>query len=88
MIQGLHHITLITADAARNADFYTRVLGQRFVKKTVNFDDPTSYHLYYGDEHDPAAPSRSSRRPGRRAASGESAGPTTSRWRWRAARRS
>ena len=50
MIQGLHHITLITADAARNADFYTRVLGQRFVKKTVNFDDPGSYHLYYGDE--------------------------------------
>ena len=49
-IQGLHHITLITADAARNADFYTRVLGQRFVKKTVNFDDPGSYHLYYGDE--------------------------------------
>jgi glyoxalase family protein len=50
MIQGLHHITLVTADAARNADFYTRVLGQRFVKKTVNFDDPGSYHLYYGDE--------------------------------------
>ncbi len=51
MIQGLHHITLVTADAARNVDFYTRVLGQRFVKKTVNFDDPGSYHLYYGDEH-------------------------------------
>jgi glyoxalase family protein len=50
MIQGLHHITLITADAARNVDFYTRVLGLRFVKKTVNFDDPGSYHLYYGDE--------------------------------------
>lgn len=51
MIQGLHHITLITADAARNAAFYAGVLGQRFIKKTVNFDDPGSYHLYYGDEH-------------------------------------
>jgi glyoxalase family protein len=50
-IQGIHHITLVTADAARNVDFYTRVLGQRLVKKTVNFDDPGSYHLYYGDEH-------------------------------------
>ena len=49
-IQGLHHITLVTADAARNVDFYTRVLGQRLVKKTVNFDDPGSYHLYYGDD--------------------------------------
>jgi glyoxalase family protein len=49
-IQGLHHITLITADARRNVDFYTRVLGQRLVKKTVNFDDPGSYHLYFGDE--------------------------------------
>lgn len=48
-IQGLHHITLVTADAQRNVDFYTQVLGLRFVKKTVNFDDPTSYHLYYGD---------------------------------------
>lgn len=49
-IQGLHHITLVTADAPRNVDFYTRVLGQRLVKKTVNFDDPGSYHLYYGDQ--------------------------------------
>jgi len=49
-IQGLHHITLVTTDALRNVDFYTRVLGQRLVKKTVNFDDPGSYHLYYGDE--------------------------------------
>lgn len=48
-IQGIHHITLVTADAQRNVDFYTRVLGQRLVKKTVNFDDPTSYHLYFGD---------------------------------------
>ncbi len=49
MILGLHHITIVTADALRNLDFYTRVLGLRLVKKTVNFDDPGSYHLYYGD---------------------------------------
>lgn len=49
-ILGLHHITLICSNAQRTADFYTRVLGQRFVKKTVNFDDPGSYHLYFGDE--------------------------------------
>ncbi len=49
-IQGLHHITLVTADAQRNVDFYTGVLGLRLVKKTVNFDDPASYHLYYGDD--------------------------------------
>jgi glyoxalase family protein len=47
---GLHHITLVCADAPRTVDFYTRVLGQRLVKKTVNFDDPGSYHLYFGDE--------------------------------------
>jgi glyoxalase family protein len=49
-ILGLHHITLVCANAQRTIDFYTQVLGQRFVKKTVNFDDPTSYHLYFGDE--------------------------------------
>src|ERR1700680_959601 len=49
-IQGLHHITLVCADAQRTVDFYTQVLGLRFIKKTVNFDDPGSYHLYYGDE--------------------------------------
>jgi len=49
-IQGLHHITLVCSDAQRTVDFYTRVLGLRFVKKTVNFDDPGSYHLYFGDE--------------------------------------
>ena len=49
-ILGLHHITLISANAQRTADFYTRVLGLRMIKKTVNFDDPTSYHLYFGDE--------------------------------------
>jgi glyoxalase family protein len=49
-ISGIHHITAITADAQKNVDFYTGVLGLRLVKLTVNFDDPTSYHLYYGDE--------------------------------------
>lgn len=49
-IQGLHHITLVSSNAQRTVDFYTRVLGLRLVKKTVNFDDPSSYHLYFGDE--------------------------------------
>jgi glyoxalase family protein len=49
-IQGIHHITLGCADAQRTVDFYTRVLGLRFVKRTVNFDDPSTYHLYFGDE--------------------------------------
>jgi glyoxalase family protein len=49
-LEGLHHITAITADAQRNLDFYAGVLGLRFVKKTVNFDAPDVYHLYYGDE--------------------------------------
>jgi glyoxalase family protein len=47
-IQGIHHITLVCADAQRTVDFYTRVLGQRLIKQTVNFDDPGSYHLYFG----------------------------------------
>lgn len=46
---GLHHITAIASDARKNVDFYTRVLGLRFVKKSVNQDDPGTYHLYYGD---------------------------------------
>ncbi|MBI5766993.1 MAG: ring-cleaving dioxygenase [Verrucomicrobia bacterium] len=46
---GLHHITAIAGDPKRNLDFYTRVLGLRFVKKSVNQDDPGTYHLYYGD---------------------------------------
>jgi len=50
-ILGLHHITAIAGDAQRNYDFYTGVLGLRMVKKTVNFDDPHTYHFYYGDEH-------------------------------------
>jgi glyoxalase family protein len=49
-LEGIHHITCITADAPRNVDFYTRVLGLRMVKKTVNQDDPTVYHLFYADE--------------------------------------
>ena len=49
-IPGIHHVTAITADAQRNIDFYCGVLGLRLVKLTVNFDDPGSYHLYYGDE--------------------------------------
>ena len=49
-LDGIHHITAITADAPRNLDFYTRVLGLRLVKKTVNQDDPTVYHLFYADE--------------------------------------
>src|SRR5918996_1187527 len=47
---GIHHVTAITSDPQRNIDFYANNLGLRFVKLTVNQDDPTSYHLYYGDE--------------------------------------
>jgi glyoxalase family protein len=50
-LEGIHHITAITADARANLDFYTRVLGLRLVKKSVNQDDPTAYHLFYSDEH-------------------------------------
>ncbi|MCB8839837.1 ring-cleaving dioxygenase [Aurantimonas sp. VKM B-3413] len=50
MSNGIHHVTAIGGPAARNHDFYTRVLGMRLVKTTVNFDDPGTYHLYYGDE--------------------------------------
>jgi glyoxalase family protein len=49
-LDGVHHVTCITGDAPRNVDFYTRVLGLRLVKKTVNQDDPTVYHLFYADE--------------------------------------
>src|SRR5436305_2068166 len=62
-LEGIHHITAITGDAPRNVDFYARLLGLRMVKKTVNFDAPEVYHLYYGDERGaagrPAAPTRS-----------------------------
>jgi glyoxalase family protein len=50
-LNGIHHITAITGDAQRNVDFYVGVLGLRLVKKSVNQDDPTVYHLFYGDEH-------------------------------------
>ena len=50
MIDGIHHITAIASSAVQNKDFYTNVLGLRLVKKTVNFDDPYTYHLYYGNQ--------------------------------------
>ncbi|RDI75945.1 Glyoxalase/Bleomycin resistance protein/Dioxygenase superfamily [Gaiella occulta] len=49
-LEGIHHVTCITGDAPGNVDFYTGVLGLRLVKKTVNQDDPTVYHLFYADE--------------------------------------
>lgn len=49
-LEGIHHVTAITGDAPRNLDFYARVLGLRLVKKTVNQDDPSVYHLFYADE--------------------------------------
>jgi glyoxalase family protein len=48
--RGIHHVTVIAGDARRNIDFYGAVLGHRLVKKTVNFDDPGTYHFYFGDE--------------------------------------
>ncbi len=47
---GIHHVTAVASDPQRNVDFYTEVLGLRLVKRTVNFDDTSTYHLYYGDE--------------------------------------
>lgn len=49
-IHGIHHVTAIASDPQQNLDFYTAVLGLRLVKLTVNFDDPATYHFYYGDE--------------------------------------
>jgi glyoxalase family protein len=49
-IVGLHHVTAVASDPQRNLDFYTEVLGLRFVKRTVNFDDPGTYHFYFGDD--------------------------------------
>jgi glyoxalase family protein len=49
-IPGIHHVTAITSDAQKNIDFYCKVLGLRLVKLTVNYDDPGTYHLYYGDD--------------------------------------
>ncbi len=73
-ILGIHHITAIAGDAKRNFDFYTKVLGLRFIKRTVNFDDPHTYHFYFGDEQGHAGtiltffPWGSSVRQGRRGA--------------------
>lgn len=47
---GIHHITAIASDPKRNFDFYTKVLGLRFIKRTVNYDDPTTYHFYFADK--------------------------------------
>ncbi len=49
-INGIHHITALASDPQRNLDFYTRVLGLRLIKLTVNFDDPGTYHFYFGNE--------------------------------------
>src|SRR3954467_11681573 len=49
MIQGIHHITAIAGNAQENLDFYTGILGMRLVKKSVNQDDPGTYHLFYAD---------------------------------------
>jgi glyoxalase family protein len=50
IINGIHHVTAICSNPQKNIDFYTKLLGLRLVKFTVNFDDPSTYHLYYGDE--------------------------------------
>src|SRR5262245_56259783 len=49
-VAGIHHVTAIASDPQRNLDFYVGLLGLRFVKRTVNFDDPHTYHFYFGDE--------------------------------------
>ncbi len=76
-IQGIHHITVMASDPQANIDFYTRVLGQRFIKRTVNFDDNGTYHLYYGDlvgspgtDHDLLPLARRTPRPSRQWRSG------------------
>src|SRR5580700_3382603 len=48
-VGGLHHVTAIASDPQANIDFYAGVLGLRMVKQTVNYDDPSAYHLYYGN---------------------------------------
>ncbi len=55
-IPGIHHVTAIATDPQSNFDFYSGVLGLRLVKKTVNFDDPQTYHLYFGDAKGAPAP--------------------------------
>src|SRR5512138_3154828 len=49
-IRGIHHVTAFASDPQANIDFYHNLLGQRLVKTTVNFDDPGTYHFYYGDQ--------------------------------------
>lgn len=49
-INGIHHVSALTANAQKNVDFYRQILGLKLVKKTVNQDDPSMYHLFYGDE--------------------------------------
>ena len=49
-VLGIHHVTAIASNPQKNIDFYTQILGLRLVKLTVNFDNPTTYHLYFGDE--------------------------------------
>ncbi len=62
---GIHHVTAITGDAQTNVDVYAGVLGLRLVKRTVNFDDPLTWHLYYGDETgSPVTPVTHQRAPG------------------------
>src|SRR6476620_12250461 len=51
LITGIHHVTAITSSAQKNLEFYSGVLGLRLVKKTINYDGPDVYHLYYGDEY-------------------------------------
>src|SRR3954453_14745363 len=88
-LEGIHHITAITADGPRNVDFYARVLGLRMVKKTVNQDDPTAYHLFFADEEGSAGadltffeyPARAAAWPARGWATGSStAWARPSRW--------
>jgi glyoxalase family protein len=50
IMRGIHHVTAIAGDPVKNLSFYARDVGLRFVKKTVNFDDPSTYHFYYGDK--------------------------------------
>jgi glyoxalase family protein len=50
VVAGIHHVTAIAGDPQKNFDFYNKILGLRFVKKTVNFDDPNTYHFYFGNE--------------------------------------
>ena len=83
---GLHHVTAVTAHAPQNLDFYTRTLGMRLVKKTVNQDDVSAYHLFYADaDGRPGTDltffdwAQAARRPGRRARAGRAAWPGPSR---------